>query len=176
MRWIKIAIFGLAVPLLMVVVILASVLIGPARIESAAIWLDPKKPTHYYSRGMAYEHAGRYGEALADFDTAIQLDDKYTAAYNDDAWLLATCPQAEFRDGKNAVKLATKAVELSAGNDPGALDTLAVAYAEAGDFDQAVKWETKCKDSPYLGEDRADEVKDRLALFESQKPYHVERY
>jgi tetratricopeptide (TPR) repeat protein len=176
MRWAKIGIIVFAGPMTLLILVVAFVLIGPARLESFAIWLKPDDPKHYYRRGMAYEHAGRYREALADFQAATKLNDGFEMAFNEDAWLLATCPQADCRDGKSAVMFAIKARDLSSGNDPGALDTLATAYAEAGDFDQAVAWETKCLADPNLPEDRAPEIKARLALFQDYKPYHAERY
>jgi cytochrome c-type biogenesis protein CcmH/NrfG len=54
------------------------------------------------------------------------------------AWLLATCPVDEIRDGARAVELARQVVEASPG-DPWALDTLAAAYAESGDFESALR-------------------------------------
>lgn len=36
--------------------------------------------------------------------------------------------------------------ELTQWNDPDAVDTLAAAYAEAGDYQSAVKWQTKAID------------------------------
>jgi len=55
------------------------------------------------------------------------------------AWLLATHPDARYRRGDNAVRLATQALQLTGGNDSSALDALAAAYAETGQFDLAIK-------------------------------------
>lgn len=59
-------------------------------------------------------------------------------AINDLAWLLATCPQEEFRDGKRALELAELLVK-SGRTKPGVLDTLAAACAANGLFDRAVQ-------------------------------------
>jgi Flp pilus assembly protein TadD len=56
---------------------------------------------------------------------------------NQTAWIEATSPDAALRHGAAAVALATKAVRLSGGG-PEYLDTLAAAYAEAGNFSEAV--------------------------------------
>jgi tetratricopeptide (TPR) repeat protein len=54
------------------------------------------------------------------------------------AWLLATYPDSKSRDGNEAVRLAERACELTDRRVPAFLDTLAAAYAEAGDFSRGV--------------------------------------
>jgi hypothetical protein len=54
------------------------------------------------------------------------------------AWLLATYPDSRSRDGTEAVRLAEHASELTGRKIPALLDTLAAAYAEAGNFPQAI--------------------------------------
>jgi tetratricopeptide (TPR) repeat protein len=58
-----------------------------ANIESltAVIQSNPRDPGAYNVRGTAYAQAGRYKEALQDFDTALQLDPGYSAAYSNRA-------------------------------------------------------------------------------------------
>jgi hypothetical protein len=54
------------------------------------------------------------------------------------AWLLATYPDSNSRDGLEAVHLAERACALTEGRDPALLATLAAAYAETGDFSRGV--------------------------------------
>ena len=54
------------------------------------------------------------------------------------AWLLATYPDSDVRDGAEAVRLAERACKLTDRRDPALLATLAAAYAETGDFSGGV--------------------------------------
>ena len=140
-----------------------------------AIRVNPKFAFAYINPGIAYEANGDYNKAIADYDEAIRLNPKGAGAYNELAWLLGTCIQASFRNGKRAVEYATKACELSEWKDPNMIDTLAAAYAEAGDFKQAIKWETRYLETPNLSEKDATDAKSRLALYQTRQPYHAEK-
>ena len=95
---------------------------------------DDNLAIFFNNRGYEYDNKGEHDRAIADFDQAIQLKPDDAAAYNSLARLLATTPDARLRDGPRAVRLAEKAVSLR--DDAWNRDTLAVAYAEAGRFDE----------------------------------------
>ena len=78
------------------------------------------------------------------------------------------------RDGKEAVDSATKACELTEWEKASYLGTLAAAYAEAGDFAAAVKWQTKAIE---LGKNEKEKEKygKRLKLYKEKKPYRLAR-
>ena len=125
----------------------------------------------YYNRGNLWKVKREYGKAIADYDKAIQLEPKVALAYNDRAWLWATCPDEKYRDGKKAVESATRACELTEWKDAGYLDTLAAACAEEKDFDAAVKRQVKALG--LLAKDDERNRKDfeaRLALYRAKKP------
>jgi tetratricopeptide (TPR) repeat protein len=54
------------------------------------------------------------------------------------AWVMATSSDAGARNGARAIELAERAVTQTSGRDPIALDVLAAARAEAGQFDRAL--------------------------------------
>src|SRR5205807_6285695 len=68
-------------------------------------------------------------------------DDEYCEMLNDRAWLRATCADPSIRNGQLAIADAKKACEIDEWQDTSYMDTLAAAYAEAGDFDSAVRYE-----------------------------------
>jgi tetratricopeptide (TPR) repeat protein len=141
----------------------------------AALKIDTNFATAYLGRGLVWESKHDYGKALADFNAAVRLQPRSAPAQNTRAWLLATCPSAEIRDGKQAVDSAARACELSHFRSPAMIDTLAAAYAEAGDFDQAVQWQEAA-----LAQLPTDDVPDRqdfgsrLTLYRQAKPYREE--
>lgn len=83
--------------------------------------------------------------------------------------LEATCPDAKYRDGKKAVEDATKASQLTAGKEVRILETLAAAYAEAGDFASAVMWQEQAM--ALAPEKSKRSVRFRLDLYNSHRPY-----
>jgi TPR repeat protein len=86
------------------------------------------------------------------------------------AWSLATSMDPKLRDGSNAVKFAERAVAARSPKDPNMLDTLAAAYAEAGEFPKAVS--TQKEAIGLLGDEQAKkDFATRLKLYESNTPY-----
>lgn len=90
-------------------------------------------------RGDMYLYAGEHEKAIADFERALEQNPMDPGVLNNYAWTLATSPYDSVRDGEKAVELATKAAEVTEYGAPHILSTLAASYAEAGDFDEAVK-------------------------------------
>jgi len=139
-----------------------------ARIEGAVKWLSRA----YYNRAETKMSDGEFAEAISDYEAAVRVDPGYALAFNGLAWLRATCLVAEFRDGAKAVEQASKASELTNWKNAHYVGTLAAAYAEASDFDSAVKWQKKAIDLLTAEEEylRAD-FEERLKLYQSGKPY-----
>ena len=105
---------------------------------------DPENYSALRFRADAHLNIGEHAEAIADFGRALELNEEADESLlNNFAWVLATSPDDELRDGKRAIELATKAAELTAHQTPHILSTLAAAYAETGDFETAKKWSQK---------------------------------
>jgi Flp pilus assembly protein TadD len=81
---------------------------------------------------------GRVDEEVDQLNQALRIDPDSAEALNNLAWALATSPRAEIRDGPRAVQLAQHACELTHFEKTIFIGTLAAAYAEAGQFDDAV--------------------------------------
>ena len=133
---------------------------------NAAIKLDAKFAPALYGRGNVYAEKGDFDKATADFTAAVKVAPADLIAANDLAWFRATCPQAKFRDGKQAVSEATRVCEATGFKNEEFLDTLAAACAETGDFTAAIKWATKAAELAPDDEDFAAHVK----LYKSKKP------
>jgi tetratricopeptide (TPR) repeat protein len=142
---------------------------------TAAIRLDPKDPASVHqSRADAYELANH--PALAKCDSQIadllkRIEDKPNdaAACRELAYLLATHPEADIRNGKRAVDLATRACKLTSEKDAADLDALAAAYAEVGQFDDAVRSAKKAVELAP-NEETAKLYRARLAACEKKTP------
>jgi Flp pilus assembly protein TadD len=92
----------------------------------------------YYNLGYAYRLNGMAAQAMDCYRQALKLQPQFRPAQINLAWMLATWPDASLRNGNQAVALAGKASQSAHGMDPKILRTLAAAYAEAGQFTEAV--------------------------------------
>ena len=92
-------------------------------------------------------------------------------ARNNLAWLLATSPSADLRNGSRAVTLAQPLAVLY--DNWGYLDTLAAAQAETGDFAAASRTERKAvtQAASDASAEALQDLKHRLTLFEADEPY-----
>ena len=136
-----------------------------------AVSLDPNYHVAYAGRGNTWRAKQEFQKAVDDYNTAIRLEPNGASSNDGLAWLRATCPDERFRDGAAAVRLATRACELSGWGTAQKIETLAAAYAESGDFDEAVKYQQKALELRDDDDDRSNAAHQRLQLYQGQQPY-----
>ncbi len=147
-----------------------------------AIKLKPNYTLAYIHRGQTWRRRREFGRAIQEFAEAVRREPESSAAHMSLARILATCNDANSRNGTWAVDEAKRACELSRWQDPDCLDTLAAACAETGDFATAIKWQTRAierlrQNAPSVllhamdyGGRRGIGFEDRLAFYKSRRP------
>jgi tetratricopeptide (TPR) repeat protein len=125
----------------------------------------------HFSSGNTHLANKEYDKAIAEYTQAIKLQPNDARPHERLAWVLATAAKDELRDGKNAVDHAKKACELTDWKKPDYLATLSAAFAESGDFQEAIKWLTKALEAPELPKFRDKEYRKRLKMFQEGIPY-----
>ena len=137
------------------------------------IELDPRVAQAQLGHALALTDLGEYGKALARLVGA-------TTAFPNDATLMqalarlrAAAPDASVRDGTQAVALMQRALSGQSAPGPEVSEAMAMAYAETGEFRQAVSWQRMA----MVAAERAGrdpgivrEMGANLRLFERGKP------
>ncbi len=139
--------------------------------QTAVLDKDPKNIDALIMRTDAWGLLHDEHKAIADYERIIKLDPPYPKniiVFNNLAYLLATSADDKLRDGKRAVELAEKAKQLEPTPTPDLLDTLAAAFAEAGDFDQAIETQKQAIDLATDG--RREIFREPLKLYEGRQP------
>ena len=121
-------------------------------------------------RGDARLTTGEHADAIRDYERCLEIDPDDDGVLNNLAWVLATSPFDELRDGKRAIELATKACEIREFKAAHILSTLASAYAEIGDFENALKWAEKAVELAEAGKQHENLSKE-LESYKVGKPW-----
>jgi tetratricopeptide (TPR) repeat protein len=149
---------------------------------------DPKNFEAHNLLGKTYMVLGKTSAAIEEFRASLALQPKQPELLNDLAWMLATNPNADLRNGVEAVKLAGQGCGLTHSTQPVLLGTLAAAYAEAGRFDDAVATAQQAHDVASARASAAEKANEPAAaraeqalaarnlelleLYRSHKPFH----
>ncbi|MGL6072776.1 MAG: tetratricopeptide repeat protein [Fimbriiglobus sp.] len=148
--------------------------------------IEPKNAGAHLGRAVMQAKLKNYADAESDFKKAMELNaDRYV--YEEYAMFLASCPDAKYRDGAKALEFAKKSLELAkkeidkAGKDLDQeypWDVLAMAYAETGDFTNAIAEQQKAinqlKNARNKDADKLEEAEARMKLYQAKKPYRDE--
>ena len=126
-----------------------------------------------YNLANAYRSDGQLENAVEAYRHTLEMQPKMTLAANNLAWILATHPNAEIRNGAEAVLWAKRVSDQTNDSQAAFLDTLACAYAENGDFQYAIAAADRAI-AMYNenGDDsKAANVEARLELFRRGQPF-----
>jgi tetratricopeptide (TPR) repeat protein len=117
------------------------------------------------------KNIGRYQEAAQTYRQGLEHFPYDVGLQAGLAWLLATCPDHQVRDGVEALAWATKATEFTLGARR--LEILAAAFAETGDFSAAVRNATQAKELLLKAGafSAVEQLDTRLALYRKRQPY-----
>lgn len=124
--------------------------------------------------GYNYFESKQYKNAIIALGKSVELlreNWRVYSVHNNLAWILATCPDSQLRNGELALYHAKIACEKTGYREWEYLDTLAVAYAEAGNFEDAIVWAEKAS---ALTEDinAKGRIEERLKLYRTNKAFH----
>ncbi len=159
---------------------LAAMLVDTGRKEEAAVQLQalvaltPDDPRARFHLGLVLFETGRYAEARRALDDALARFPGDLATRHLLARLLAVSPEEAVRNGDRAVELAQSVVDEQPALDH--LETLAMALAEAGRFDDAVLWQQRALEQErQAAGGNSPQRLDRLALYRARQPLRAPR-
>jgi hypothetical protein len=122
---------------------------------------------------LALHHQQKTREAMGHYAHALLVQPDYPEALDHLAWILATDPHPELRNGLESVRMAERACQLTGGNQPALLVTLAAAYAEASRFPDALAAAQKGRDLAASSgqKDLLTECQSMITTFQSGNPW-----
>jgi len=138
-----------------------------------ALRVEPDDAEAHNNLGLALRTMGERDEALRHFEAALRLRPEWPVPMNEAAWILATHPDGRIRNPGEAIRLAESAAERTARRQPVILDTLAAAYAAAGQFERAAVTAQEATALVAAGGPGglAAEIGKRLELYRQKKPF-----
>jgi len=139
----------------------------------SALVLWPSDADCHTTLAIALEENGNPAEATQHYQKALELAPRSIPTLTNLAWLLATSPDASLRNGPKAVELAGQADRLVGGTNTLVLRTLAAAYAENGEFANAVRTARSAMQLARMhGEDSLTaDLDQQIALYQLGMPY-----
>jgi Flp pilus assembly protein TadD len=158
---------------------LAAALTDAGRLDEAiehcqkALQLRPQYPKAGGNLQTATLRRQQIQQALTQQRELLRQHPNDAKILNETAWILATNPNASIRNGTEAVSLARQAVQRTESRDPAFLKTLAAAYAESGQFSEAVETARQALELATQQNlaTEAEQLQNQLSLYEKGLPY-----
>jgi tetratricopeptide (TPR) repeat protein len=135
--------------------------------------LEPDNARGHYQAAVALEMQKRTAEAASHYESALRLRPDFAEALNNLAWIRASSPVDQLRDGAAGVRLAERACQITSYKEPLLIGTLSAAYAEAGRFEEAAATSAKARDLALAAGQTAiaEKNEELIRLFKSGRPY-----
>jgi tetratricopeptide (TPR) repeat protein len=139
----------------------------------SALSLRPLDADCHTTLAIALEEKGNPAEAIQHYQNALELAPSSIPTLTNLAWLLATSQDASLRNGPRAVELSKQADRLVGGTNTLVLRTLAAAYAENGEFANAIRTAQSAMQLARMhGEDSFTmDLDQQIALYQLGMPY-----
>jgi Flp pilus assembly protein TadD len=136
--------------------------------------LKPDDPRPHYRMGKALLKRGQSSEAIMQFRQALALDPINPQILVSLARVLGADQNPLNRNSADAVGFAEKVNQLTGGQDTFVLDTLGIAYADAGRFKEAQQAARAALELVGKDDDKptGSKIEARLRLYEAGQPYH----
>lgn len=175
---------------------MARIAIAQQRYQEAVMWVRKayqRSPDDQNILGVLaslYAIQRNWQQAIKFYGDILRLNPTHSFARAQLAWILATCPNPDLRNGPQAINLAIPLIAMSGEASPRAFDILAAAYAESGKFDAAIHYAGKAiplldkkignnllVEKPTPGhldpEISKESILNRIGLYKQGKPYHT---
>jgi tetratricopeptide (TPR) repeat protein len=142
-----------------------------------AVELDPANAAAHYNLADTSLQMGRVDEAVTHLQKVLTIDSQDLEAENSLAWVLATWPETQVRNGAKAIELAEHANRMTQNKNPVFARTLAAAYAEMGRFEDAINAaENALRSATTSGNTSlVDEIRDQLVVHRAGHPFRDNR-
>ncbi len=138
-----------------------------------ALIISPDNAQAHNNLANAAAKKGMFQTAIEHYEAALRLQHGDPSFQNNEAWLLATCPDDTIRNGTKAVEIASKASATAGGANPLILHTLAAALAESGRFSDAIQVAQRARQlAAQTNPGLAAALQSELKLYQSGQPFH----
>ncbi len=133
---------------------------------------NPDESEVHLQMGILYENTGSWEKAAGSYRNALRIQPKSEQYLTSLAWILATSPRDEVRNGKEAVQLAEAACQSPKPNMY-YLDALAAAFAEMERYPDAIKKGEEALALARASNDKQaiEDIGKRVSLYKSNKPF-----
>ncbi|MCH2170860.1 tetratricopeptide repeat protein [Myxococcota bacterium] len=137
-----------------------------------ALQIDPTLQSARRSLALTLYRSGNFSAALPHLITAIQAETPDSELLLITSWILSTHPSPSVRDAEKALEYARRAQPSDRAATARALDVLAAAYAEAGDFSRATQYALQAlKAAQHPKGKRAQALQSRLDEYRRKRPH-----